>query len=84
MTKYLIAVALAALVATPALAASKNRVYRDQAAAAYASDPMSGYAFGAPIANTVVRNGEFLGADPDPTIRMDLLRQGDQLNTGGN
>ena len=36
------------------------------------------------IANTVVRNGEFLGADPDPTIRMDLLRQGDQLNTNGN
>ncbi|MGB7260100.1 MAG: hypothetical protein ACRECC_02300 [Pseudolabrys sp.] len=83
MTKYLIAVALAALVATPALAASRNHAYRDQASAAYASDP-SGYAFGAPIANTVVRNGEILGSDPDPTIRMDLLRQGDQLNTNGN
>jgi len=83
MTKYLIAVALATLVATPALAASKNRTYRDQAAMSYASDP-SGYAFGAPWANTVVRNGEFLGSDPDPNVRMDLLRQGDQNQTNGN
>lgn len=83
MTKYLIAVALAALVATPALAASKNHAYRDQASMSYASDPTGGYAFGAPWGNTVVRNGEFLGSDPDPNVRMDLLRQGDPNHSTG-
>jgi opacity protein-like surface antigen len=77
MKKYLLAAALAALAASPALAATHHRAIRsDSANGAYAYVPQS---------NTVVDNGTVIGADPDPSIRLQLLRQGDPANwNGGN
>jgi opacity protein-like surface antigen len=77
MKKYLMAAALAALAASPALAATQHRAMR--------SNPANGaYDYVAPNADTVVDAGKVLGADPDPAIRTQLLREGDesQLNGG--
>ena len=77
MNKYLVAAALAALAATPAFAANSHRAMRaDSANAAYASAPQSG---------VVVQDGKVIGADPDPSIRLQLLREGDHTEqNGGN
>ena len=77
MKKYLLAATLAALVASPALAARYHRDLRSDQA-------MQAYAF-VPQADAVVSNGKVIGADPDPFIRAQLLREGDptQIN-GGN
>ncbi|MGH6665514.1 MAG: hypothetical protein ACREB2_11530 [Pseudolabrys sp.] len=77
MKKYLLAVALAAAVASPALAASQHRTYR--------SDSAEGaYAYAMPESGTVVSAGKIIGRDPDPAIRADLLRQGDEVAGGNN
>jgi hypothetical protein len=74
MKKILTAALLAAVIATPALAATKHRtaVHNPNADFAYVTDP-----------DTVVVNGTYLGRDPDPAIRADLLRQGDQSEIAG-
>jgi hypothetical protein len=33
--------------------------------------------------SAVYSGGKYLGQDPDPTIRIDLMRQGASWNTGG-
>ena len=77
MKKYLLAATLAALVASPALAAGYHRAMRDDSA-------MQAYAF-VPQSDAVVDNGNIIGADPDAVIRMQLLREGDHTQqNGGN
>ncbi len=69
MNKYLLAVALAAVAASPAMAATSHRAMRhDSATSAYDYVPQT---------DAVVLGGKVIGADPDPTIRMQLLREGD-------
>lgn len=73
MKKILIASVLAVAVASPALAASKQR-HRNVVVAPTAQ---SSYAFVPASAPVVVSGGQVLGADPDPFIRGQLLREGD-------
>ena len=77
MKKYLLAATLAALVASPALAASYDRDLRNESA-------IQAYAF-VPQSDAVVDNGKVIGADPDAAIRTLLLREGDHTQqNGGN
>jgi len=78
MKKYLLAVTLAALAASPALAASKHRT---DARSSYAYAGESAYAAG--TSDAVIVNGKYLGADPDPAVRRDLVRQGDPATAAG-
>ena len=73
--KYLMtALALATLVASPAFAATKKiPQYRSDAAQSYAS---------VPAANVVVVDGQVVGADPDPNVRLQLQRDAVQVNGG--
>jgi hypothetical protein len=57
------AVALAALVAAPAVAKSRTQQLHTAPAPVYRS-------------TTVIEAGEWLGADPDPRIRFELRRDG--------
>ncbi len=77
MKKYLFTLALTALAASPALAASHSRVNNSEAANA-------AYGYVASDADTVVSNGQIIGQDPDAIIREDLLRQGNQAEVSGN
>jgi hypothetical protein len=77
-----ISLALAALTATPTFAATHHSRAMAQ--------PYAGYdAYAAANNGTVINgpavysNGRYLGWDPDPAIRLDLLRQGNQVD-GGN
>jgi hypothetical protein len=63
MKKILTAVALSALIASPALAASPRHHVRDNAPVAV-TDP----------SNNVYLDGEYRGADPDANIRYELRR----------
>ena len=75
MKKYLIAAALAALAASPAVAATHPGVMRnDSAAAAYDYTLQPG---------AVVDHGKVIGVDPDPAIRAQLLREGDHESING-
>ena len=78
MKKYLLAAALAALAASPALAANSHRAMRQDSAT-------NAYDYVAPNADVVIDGGKVIGADPDPAIRTQLLREGDPTNlNGGN
>jgi predicted TIM-barrel enzyme len=63
MKKLLIAVAFAALVATPALAKTHSTTARASDAYAFAAAP-----------DAVIVNGQVVGADPDPNIRFQIER----------
>jgi hypothetical protein len=69
--------ALAMLAATPAFAAAPKHVHHMRAAAtdAYAStlDPYA-----------VVDGGQVIGRDPDAGIRLQIRRDANNLNSGGN
>jgi opacity protein-like surface antigen len=75
MKKLLFAVALAAVAASPAFAARHHATTNDPANQAYDS--------AAPASDAVVDNGRVIGADPDPFIRGQLLREGDQTLSNG-
>ena len=84
MKKLVLGTALAlALAATPALAANHYSRLSAQpyGSDAYAAANDNGFVVGGPA---VISYGKNLGWDPDPSIRLDLLRQGDQSNLGGN
>lgn len=82
MKKFFLTAAFAALIASPALAASSQHLRPSAAAdAAYAQDA---YAYALPDADTVVADGKVLGRDPDIFIRQSLLREGDMGNLNGN
>lgn len=91
MKKLVIGISLA-LAATPALAANYHSRVTTQSygsegyAQSYGSEAYAyaidrDFVVGGPA---VISNGKNLGWDPDPTIRLNLLRQGDQTNVGGN
>ena len=73
MKTLVTALVLATLVATPALAAKKRPKIAPLAAAtqAYASDEQS---YPAADMYTVIVNGRIIGRDPDPNVRLMLLR----------
>jgi hypothetical protein len=77
MKTLVTALVLATLVATPAFAAKKRPTISPQAAAAqaYASDEQS---YHAADKYTVIVNGRVVGRDPDPNVRLMLIR--DPLN----
>jgi hypothetical protein len=62
MKKLVTALALSAFAATPAFAATHHRAHAAQDAYA-AADPY-----------TVIVDGKVVGADPDPNIRLSLIR----------
>jgi len=74
MTKTFAAIVLAALAATPAMAASTHHRATTQA---YAADD-SGYAYAPANSNVVIENGVVAGADPDANVRLNLREQADQ------
>ena len=73
--KYLMtALALATLVASPAFAATKKvPQVRSVAEQSYALAPPS---------NAVVIDGQIVGADPDPNVRLQLQKDAEQVNGG--
>ena len=72
MKTLMTAVALAALVASPAFAATKKVAQvRSTAAQSYAS---------VPAPSVVVSGGQVIGADPDANVRLQLLRDADLPN----
>ncbi len=79
MKKILTALALAALASSPALAKS-HHMAAPASDEAYATAP--GYYVAGPYA--VVVDGQVVGADPDPTVRLDLLRQGNPAEVAGD
>jgi hypothetical protein len=72
MKKLLTAFVLATLVASPALA-QKRHAISPEAAAAQAYAPSGS---NLPIADsyTVIVNGQIVGRDPDPNVRLMLIR----------
>jgi len=81
MKVFVAALALAALVATPAAAKSRHAI-SPQAAAAQASAP-NGQSSSFFDGQAVIVNGRIVGRDPDAAIRADLLRQGDPALQNG-
>ena len=80
MKKFLIAAILTAAAASPSFAATTHHHHRrvmtpDQSM-------MESYAM-APSNNTVVQDGQVIGADPDPFIREQLLREGNPADYSG-
>ncbi len=78
MKKLVLAAILAMAVATPALAKQRLTVSQQAAAAqAYVPDDGSPYSVDR---YTVIVNGRIVGRDPDPSIRLMLMR--DPINDG--
>ena len=73
MKKLVTALALTALAASPAFAAKKHPMISPDAAAAQASVPSEQ---GNPAVDqyTVIVNGRIVGRDPDPNVRLMLIR----------
>jgi hypothetical protein len=74
MKTLVAAVALAALIATPALAQTSQRRAQPQQYLSQ-SDQTVGRIEGQPrsaTGNAVYENGQYLGADPDPNVRLNL------------
>lgn len=86
MKKILLAGVLAVVAASPAVAATRH--HRAEATQSYAYAPSSPFdsAYGRSAGTSVVSDGQVLGADPDPFIREQLLREGNpgELAGGGN
>jgi hypothetical protein len=61
MKKLITALALSAFAAAPALAATHHRAHATQDT--YAAGP-----------NVVIVDGKMVGADPDPNVRLSLMR----------
>ncbi|HWK95111.1 MAG TPA: hypothetical protein VNR39_06790 [Pseudolabrys sp.] len=86
MKKYFIAAMLTAAAASPSFAASVHHRHVAQPGRAVATaDRMAfeSYAM-APTGYVVVQNGKVLGADPDPFIREQLMREGNPGDYAGN
>jgi hypothetical protein len=79
MKSLLASVALVAIAGSPAFAQS---LQRNTVAPGSFGSPQSGMVQYAPGA--VFEGGQYLGSDPDPQIRLDLLRQGAYYSVGGN
>lgn len=73
MKKLVTAFVLAALAVSPAFAAKKRHTISAQAAAAQAYEPTNQYTT-AGMSYVVISNGRVVGQDPDPNVRLNLLR----------
>lgn len=82
MKKFFLTATFAALVTSPALAATSQHLCSNAAV----DTPYAGAAYAyAPVdVDTVVADGKVLGRDPDIFIRQSLLRQGDAGELKGN
>jgi hypothetical protein len=78
MRKYLLTLALVTAAASPALAATHKNIIRGDITTG------SVYAYAAPESQVVVLGGQYLGRDPDPAVRLNLLREGNSAEAGGN
>lgn len=77
MKKLLTVIALATLVASPALARNKAQISTNpDAMRAYASAGLNSY--------VVVSNGQIIGRDPDLNVRLSLLRDAPAEQGSGN
>jgi hypothetical protein len=76
MKTLVIAAALAAVVASPALAQTAQRHATPQQMYPSQYDQTVGRTEQprSPTGNTVYDNNQYLGADPDPNVRLDLRR----------
>jgi hypothetical protein len=74
MTKTFAALVLAAIAASPAMAATYHHRATTQV---YAADE-AGYAYAPVGANVVIENGMVAGADPDANVRLSLREQANQ------
>ena len=86
MKKFLIAAALVTAAASPSFAATihhRHAMTPEKMAAASDDTAFGAYAM-APASTVVVQNGQVLGADPDPFIRAELIRQGNPGDLSGN
>lgn len=75
MKKLLTTVALVALVATPALAQTRDRAsqrVRVEAPQAYTAQPHQQRRSTSPAHDVYDIHGQYVGSDPDPTIRAQL------------
>lgn len=72
MKNFLTTVALAALVASPAFAASRDHAVHKQTASnvGYSS-------FAGPLSEEIVSGDKIVGRDPDVNVRLQLLRDAD-------
>jgi opacity protein-like surface antigen len=87
MKKILLIAAAAAVIASPAFAASSKHLRSNAAAnAEYAEGAHGAYAqdYYAVDGETVVSDGKVLGRDPDVFIRESLVRFGDMAELAGN
>lgn len=80
MKKFLIAAAFVLAAASPTFAATTHQMRHVIHRQPLATDS---YAM-APRNDTVVEDGQVLGADPDPFIRGQLLREGNPGDYEGN
>ena len=83
MKKFIIAAALVAAVASPALAASSHHARNSAATQGVYAAAEDSYAYARPAADTVVADGKIIGRDPDVFIRQQLLREGDHNDQNG-
>ena len=85
MKKYLLAFTLAALVGAPAFAATYHsrvpaQLYTNNGYDAYAAAGSGGVTNGP----AVISDGQYAGWDPDPSVRLSLLRDSPSVLNGGN
>ncbi len=81
MKSIIAAATLAALAVSPSLALAAKAKHHAYTPAAYDYAPP--YAVMAPP-NSVVQGNQIVGADPDPTVRLDLQRETSTLDGGSN
>jgi hypothetical protein len=82
MKKIIVAVALTAVFASPAFSQTTRR--GDAPRALRSAPSVEFLPTIVPGGPAVVEGGQYIGADPDPQVRMDLSRQGANYNIGGN
>jgi hypothetical protein len=89
MKKLAIVLALTALAASPALAkntpkrVSANHAYQTNNGPIIPEEGWMAYAY-YPGSDVVVEDGEILGRDPDPNVRLQLRRDSDIKDSAGS
>lgn len=88
MKKLAIVLALTALAASPALATNvpkhlaANHAYQTNNGQVIPEEGWMAYAY-YPGSDVVIEDGQILGRDPDPNVRLQLRRDSDIKNSGG-
>jgi hypothetical protein len=82
MKKFVIAAALVTAAASPSFAATAHH-HRHMMTQQQQQMATESYAM-APATYVVIQGGQVLGADPDPFIRGELIREGNPADFAGN